>query len=90
MVKIAFEKQFKKDYKKVSRQGKPIVLLDNLIKLIAKGEKIPDELQDHPLIGVWKGARECHIAPDWLLIYYLGDEKVTFSRTGSHSELFKS
>ncbi len=89
MLKLVFEKKFKKDYKRVSKQGKPMDLLDDIMKLIAKGEKLPKKKQDHPLSGNWKGARECHIAPDWLLIYYLAEDKVFFSRTGSHSELLE-
>ena len=89
MLKLVFEKKFKKDYKRVSRQGKPMDLLDDIMKLIAKGEKLPDKKQDHPLSGNWKGARECHIAPNWLLIYYLKEDRVFFSRTGSHSKLLE-
>lgn len=67
-----------------------IDLLDNIIRTLARGEKLPDKNKDHELTGDWVGHRECHILPDWLLIYRIEDDLLvlTLVRTGSHSDLF--
>ena len=65
-------------------------LLDDIIRKLARGETLPDKNKDHDLSGDWVGHRECHILPDWLLIYKI-DESVlvlTLTRTGTHSDLF--
>lgn len=81
--------QFKKDYKSAIKRGLDITLLDNVIAALAAGKKLPDKLKDHALIGNWVGHRECHILPDWLLIYRIENDilVLTLSRTGSHSDL---
>ena len=83
--------RFKKDYKTAMKRGLEIELLDNIIKLLANGEKLPDENKDHNLTGNYKGYRECHIQPDWLLIYKISVNILilSLSRTGSHSDLFR-
>ena len=67
-----------------------IDLLDNIIRTLARGEKLPDKNKDLELTGDWVGHRECHILPDWLLIYRIEDDLLvlTLVRTGSHSDLF--
>jgi len=70
-------------------QGKELDYLDDIIKKLAKGEKLPVKNNDHKLHGKWKKYRECHIEPDWLLIYHQTKEVLILERTGSHSELFK-
>ena len=82
--------QFKKDYKLAKRRGMKMELLDEVIKKLAIGEKLPEINRDHQLSGNWIGHRECHIHPDWLLVYYFQDEVLvlTLSRTGSHSDIF--
>lgn len=92
--KVKWTTRFKKDYKLAMKRGYNIDLLDNVIRLIAKGDqqqKLIDEYNDHELCGDWKGHRELHVLPDWLLIYYLEDDVLvlTLSRTGTHSDLFK-
>ena len=87
---IKYTTQFKKDYKLAKRQNRNLDQLKSVIALLADGHQLPEKYQDHSLIGNWKGYRECHIFPDWLLIYKQ-DENVlvlTMARTGSHSELF--
>ena len=81
--------QFKKDYKLAMKRGLKISLLDEVIALLAKGEELPEKYRDHALIGNWLGHRECHILPDWLLIYRIENDVLvlTLSRTGSHSDL---
>ena len=88
---IEVTSRFKKEYKKAQKQGLDAALLKNIISLLANGEKLPDENRDHPLSGDWKGYRECHIQPDWLLIYKVQNDilVITLARTGTHSDLFK-
>ena len=82
--------QFKKDYKHAIKQGLPMVELETVIRLLAGGSPLPEKYLDHALSGRWSGHRECHVRPDWLLIYRIEDKVLvlTLSRTGSHSELF--
>lgn len=82
--------QFKKDYKLAKRRGLDINLLKGIITKLANGEVLAPKHKDHPRSGDWVGHRECHIQPDWLLVYrYNNDVLVlTLSRTGTHSDLF--
>ena len=82
--------QFKKDYKLAKRRGLDINLLKGIITKLANGEVLAPTHKDHPRSGDWVGHRECHIQPDWLLVYrYDNDVLVlTLSRTGTHSDLF--
>ncbi|MBQ8210556.1 MAG: type II toxin-antitoxin system YafQ family toxin [Clostridia bacterium] len=82
--------QFKKDLKTIQRRGYNIDLLTEVISLLADGQKLPARNQDHSLSGNFAGCRECHIAPDWLLIYELSDSDLILylTRTGTHSDLF--
>ena len=81
---------FKKDYKLAIKRGLNIKLLEDIVAALAMGETLPEKWVDHPLTGNWSGHRECHIQPNWLLIYRIdGDVLVlTLSRTGTHSDLF--
>lgn len=67
-----------------------ISLIDNVIRILANGEALPYERHDHELLGNWKGYRECHITPDWLMIYKVenGSLVLSLTRTGSHSDIF--
>ena len=92
MLELDLSSQFKKDLKKVKKQGKNKSKLDAIIHLLQKEMVLPTKYRDHELIGNWKGYRECHIAPDWLLVYKIHHKQVKLlrlARTGSHSELFK-
>lgn len=82
--------KFKKDYKLASKRGLPINLLDDIIKKLANAEPLPEENRDHALSGNWANFRECHILPDWLLVYQILDNVLVLSlaRTGSHSDIF--
>ena len=82
--------QFKKDYKFAKKRHLDIDLLKDIITMLANGETLPEKYKDHALSGNWIGHRECHINPDWLLIYrYENDVLVlTLVRTGTHSDLF--
>lgn len=82
--------QFKKDFKLAMKRSMKIELLEEVIAMLAMGETLPDKHKDHALTGNWVGHRECHILPDWLLIYRIEDEVLvlTLVRTGTHSDLF--
>jgi len=86
---IHYTTQFKKDYKRLKRQNKDLAKLQSLIRLLAKEQPLAPKYKDHSLTGKWKGHRDCHLAPDWLLIYQKTDNNLCLERTGSHSELFK-
>lgn len=90
MLKIRYEGLFKKDYKRVVRRGYNIRLMENIIDLLVRGEPLPPKHKDHALTGDYRGCRECHITPDWLLVYQINDEELIliFTRTGTHSDLF--
>ena len=81
---------FRKDYKLALRRGLDIKLLEDVITILAMGGKLPAENRDHELTGSWKGHREYHIRPDWLLLYRIENNVLvlTLSRTGAHSDLF--
>ena len=82
--------KFQKDLKRVHRRGYDISLLTDVIKKLADGEPLPQKNKDHALIRNYAGCRECHITPDWLLIYEvdLGELILYLTRTGTHSDLF--
>ncbi len=80
--------QFKKDYKLAVKRGFKINLLKEVVSLLANGQPLPEKNKDHALTGNWKGYRECHIEPDWLLVYRISEDKLILSltRTGTHSD----
>ena len=82
--------KFKKDLKTAIKRGYNIALLEVVIDILATGQELPAKYKDHALIGNYKGCRECHITPDWLLIYEIdGNELFLYlTRTGTHSDLF--
>ena len=82
--------QFRRDYKLAMKRHLNISLLEEVIACLALGEPLPDKNRDHALTGDWIGHRECHIQPDWLLIYRIEEDVLvlTLARTGSHSDLF--
>lgn len=85
-----FTSQFKKDYKRAVKQGLDVDLLLDIVELLAQEIPLEPKHKDHPLGGNYVGFRECHITPDWLLIYKKDKEKLllVLTRTGTHSELF--
>ena len=82
--------RFQKDLKKAQKRGLDMALLTAVIKKLAAGEELPPRNRDHALIGDCAGCRECHIQPDWLLIYEVEQEELVLYliRTGTHSDLF--
>lgn len=87
---IVWTTQFKKDYKIAFKRHLDIDLLDDIIRSLSCGEALPEKNKDHALSGNWEGYRECHILPDWLLIYRTEKDLLilTLTRTGTHSDLF--
>ena len=83
--------RFKKDFKLAEKRGLNIAELEHVVTLLADGKVLPEKYKDHELRGNYKGHRECHIEPDWLLIYKITEEVLILSlvRTGSHSKLYK-
>ena len=89
MIKVQRSAQFKKDYKLVKKRGKDITKLDELLGKIIAGTPLEPHHKQHRLRGDWKPALECHVEPDWLLIWESeGPEHVKFLRTGTHSDIF--
>ncbi len=90
MFEIRFTSRFKKEYKQMIRRGCKPEKLAAVLEMLSHGERLPFSMHDHELQGTYKGHRECHIEPDWLLIYRIdGNELIlTAVRTGSHSDLF--
>lgn len=88
---VRYTTQFKKDYKLAQKRHLPMELLKAVIEKLANGEELPPKNRDHGLTGNWVGFRECHIQPDWLLIYRIEDDVLvlTLASTGTHSDLFE-
>ena len=81
--------QFKRDMKRLLRSGKDIDKLLSAAGILAEGRSLPPEYKDHILRGKYKNKRDCHVEPDWILIYAIEHNEVVLYRTGSHSELFR-
>lgn len=90
MMTIRYHKLFKKDLKRIMRRGYNIALLEKTVDLLTRQEPLPKRYKDHDLNGDYLGYRECHITPDWLLVYQIKDNELilVLSRTGTHSDLF--
>ncbi len=80
--------KFRRDIKRLKRQGKDVTKLQTLVKLLVAQKPLVEQYSDHMLTGIWKGFRECHIQPNWLLIYRIEKNELQLVRTGSHAELF--
>ena len=87
---IEFTTRFKKDLKLAKKQNKNFDKMFEVIEILANGGKLDAKYRDHDLSGNYKGTRECHIEPDWLLIYEIKEDILVLmlSRTGTHSDLF--
>lgn len=90
MLTIKYHTLFKKDFKRIKKRGYDISMLEKIVELLANEVPLPEQFKDHNLSGNYNGFRECHIAPDWLLIYQVNNNELVLvlSRTGSHSDLF--
>ncbi|MGL9810071.1 type II toxin-antitoxin system YafQ family toxin [Enterococcus sp. DIV0970a] len=90
MLEIFYTSQFKRDYKKAKKQRRDLDQLKKVIVMLQNQETLPDKYRDHKLTGDYVGFKECHIGPDWLLVYRIDNDRLilTLARLGSHSELF--
>ncbi|SEA48145.1 mRNA interferase YafQ [Eubacterium aggregans] len=90
MYTLKFTTAYKKGYKRIKKRGLSLIRLDAVIEMLRKGQKLPEKYYDHTLKGSLEGFHECHIQPDWLLIYLIEDDILTLTLvdTGSHSDLF--
>ena len=90
MYKIKFTATYKKSYRKAIKRGLDISILDNVVNLLRQGKELGSKYKDHMLKGEYIGFRECHLKPDWLLIYLVEDDILTLTLidTGSHTDLF--
>lgn len=80
--------QFRRDVKRAEKRGKELGKLRELLSILLAGNELPSRFKDHPLKGDWKGYRDAHIEPDWLLIYRVAGDQLLLARTGSHADLF--
>jgi len=81
--------QFKRDVKRLLQQRKDLEKLKSVLESLVKEEGLASKYRDHVLVGQYKGTRECHIEPDWLLLYELAESEIVLIRTGSHPDLFR-
>ena len=88
MLKIRYLRKFKRDLKRLQKQGKDMEKIKTVVRLLCEGKKLPPKYADHPLKGEWSDFRDCHIEPDWVLIYRIEQAELllVLSRTGSHSD----
>lgn len=84
-----FTNQFQKDLEKMKKRGKDTDLIKQVMIGLIRNKKLPKKFKDHKLLGNYKNRRECHIEPDWILIYKIDDSSIIFERTGTHSDLYK-
>lgn len=88
MLNLNTSAKFKKDYKLCIKRGYNMGLLQAAVDTLRIPAQLPPQNEDHPLTGNWVGSRECHIQPDWLLIYRIAGNELYLVRTGTHSDLF--
>lgn len=90
MLTISYSSRFKKDFKVVKKRGYDTALLEEVLDILCAEQPLPQKYRDHALTGNFIGHRECHITPDWLLIYKIENDELMLSltRTGTHSDLF--
>ena len=89
MLNVIYSGQFKKDYKKCIKRGFDMDLLKSVVAILSIPKPLPPKNRDHFLTGNYSGRKECHIEPDWLLIYELDGDDLYLDRTGTHSDLFR-
>jgi mRNA interferase YafQ len=88
MLNPSYSRQFERDLKKILKQGKKGDKIKAVMQRLVNEDPLEPKYKDHKLLGNYKGRRECHIEPDWLLIYKKTTEEIIFERTGTHADLF--
>ena len=89
MLSIVESSVFRRDVKRIKKRGLDLQKLSKVVQLLANRQPLAAHYRDHQLIGNFGGCRECHIEPDWLLIYSVKDNQLALARTGTHADLFK-
>lgn len=89
MLKVSYRNQFKKELKQQEKRGKDLNKFLQVAEKLAQGKSLDSKYRNHKLVGNFKGRFECHIEPDWLLVYLKTNDEIIFERTGTHSDLFK-
>ena len=89
MLRLRYTTTFKKDYKRLQKRAYDMVKLRQVLEQLATGETNEEQTKDHPLRGNYAGARDCHVEPDWVLIYSIVGDELRLLRTGTHADLFK-
>jgi mRNA interferase YafQ len=89
MKRVSQTSQFSRDVRRLRKRGKYLNKLQEVVKLLAEGASLSANHRDHPLMGPWQPSRDCHIEPDWILIYTTDGDSLRLERTGTHSDLFK-
>ena len=89
MLLLSRTSQFKKDYKRIVKRGYDVEKLFDAINILAEQKHLPERFRNHKLSGNYKDCFECHLQPDWLLIYLLNDTELVLIRTGTHADLFE-
>ena len=89
MLSIRYTSAFKRDFKKAEKQRKDAAKLRAVLELLVAGKALPEKCRDHDLGGNWKGYRDCHIEPDWILLYRIEGKELILVRLGSHSDVFR-
>ncbi len=87
-MEIIYSGQFRRDYKLMKKRGYDMKTLADVVEKLQSGMPLDKKNKDHELSGDYRGSRECHIRPDWLLIYWKGEKYIELQRTGTHSDLF--
>ena len=90
MKEVSQTRQFLRDVQRMRKRGKDLSKLRKVIRFLAEDIPLPPIMRDHPLIGPWQPSRDCHVEPDWILIYTSNKSVLRLERTGSHSDLFKN
>jgi mRNA interferase YafQ len=90
MKRLSQTTQFSRDIKRMRKRGKDLRKLQEVVGLLATGAPLAPKYRDHPLIGPWMPSRDCHVEPDWILIYTADEDSLRLERTGTHGDLFKS
>ena len=86
--RLKLSTRYKKSYRRLERRGKNMDKLHRVVTMLCEGEVLPMKYRNHPLRGNWVGHMECHLEPDWLLVYQLSDEHVFLVESGTHADLF--
>lgn len=86
MKEVSQTRQFTRDLKRIAARGKDLNKLKNIVSQLVNGEPLPPSCRDHALTGKWKLYRDCHVEPDWILIYTIDNESLRLERTGTHSD----